>query len=237
MARLRYLLKNASLINLVLIVTLLYLVKAVVLPFFSNGVTYTPPVTKKEAAGAPVKVKPAEVKVPSPFDYIVIGEQNLFHPERKIPVPKVEAQPLPKPEFVLYGTLETEEFSLAYMEDKKAPRTTQGRGKRVTTLKLGDSLSGFVLKDVDVDKVVMVRGDESMTVHLVDRGKVRETSATAAPTASGASGAAHPPAAKSPVASPPAAHAATSYQEHQPEIKPVGRPVRPPRRTLFGARP
>lgn len=237
MARLRYLLKNANLLNLALVMTLAYLVKSIVLPYFSDGVTYTPPVVKKEAAAAPAK--PAEPKGPSPFDYVIIGEQNLFHPERKIPLPKVEAPPLPKPDFVLYGTMETAEFSLAYMEDKKAPRTTQGRGKRVTTLKLGDSLSGFVLKDVDVDKVVMLRGDETMVVHLNERGKVRETNGAV----TGAPGTAQqapqrPPVTPAPsaVAAPPGV-AAPLPQGNTAPTTPLVQPVRPPRRGLFGTRP
>ncbi|MBA4373789.1 MAG: hypothetical protein C0402_13130 [Thermodesulfovibrio sp.] len=234
MARLRYLLKNISLLNLVLVIALAYLLKTVVLPFFGGGASYTPPEVKKRAVAELAKGKVADAKSPSPFDYVVIGDQNLFHPERKIPVPKVEAPPLPKPDFVLYGTMETEEFSVAYMEDKKAPKTTQGRGKRVTTLRQGDSLSGFILKDVDVDKVVMLRGEETMVVHLADRGKVREGSGSAAATP-GAS--VHPPS-KTPSAFPPSAHpTVTPQSEHHPETKPATQPVRPPRRGLFGARP
>jgi len=231
MARLRYLLKNASLLNLALVITLAYLVKFILLPFLSDGVTYTPPPVKKEAAVAAAKGKPAEVKVPSPFDYVIIGDQNLFHPERKIPVPKVEAPPLPKPDFVLYGTMETEEFSVAYMEDKKAPKTTQGRGKRVTTLKLGDSLSGFVLKEVDVDKVVMLRGDETMVVYLTERGKVREGSGAAA------TGTPNHPPQKSPVTPPPHAVTTPQPQENPVVTRPAVQPVRPTRRGLFSGKP
>lgn len=233
MARLRYLLRNANLLNVVLVITLAYLVKSVVLPFFSDGATYTPPAVKKEAAAATEKGKPAETKGPSPFDYVIIGEQNLFHPERKIPVPKIEAAPLPKPEFVLYGTMETEEFSLAYMEDKKAPRTTQGRGKRVATLRLGDSLSGFVLKSVEVDRVVMQRGDETMVVNLTDRGKVREATGTAA----AAAGTPHQTPNRPPLAVAPPVVNASRQQENPPPTKPVGQAVRPPRRGLFGSKP
>ena len=237
MARLRQLLKNASLLNLALVIALAYLVKSIVLPFLSGGVTYTPPVIKKEAAAAaPAKGKPAEAKVPSPFDYVIIGDQNLFHPERKIPVPKVEVPPLPKPDFVLYGTMQTEEFSVAYMEDKKAPRTTQGRGKRVTTMRLGDSLSGFILKDVDVDKVVMVRGDETMVVRLTDQGKVRE----AAGAAGGATATAPQSQPRSPVTAAPPAMASPPAQERPVETRtPVPSPAgsRRPRRGLFGGGP
>ncbi|MGE5840430.1 MAG: hypothetical protein ACM34H_10880, partial [Deltaproteobacteria bacterium] len=110
----------------------------------------------------------------------IISEQNLFHPERRIPPEKKEAPPLPKPEFVLYGTLVTEETQLAFMEDKKAPYSTPGRGPRQTPLKLGQPLSGFVLKEIGTDKVMMARGEETIVVHLSEatRPKTREGALT-----------------------------------------------------------
>lgn len=113
----------------------------------------------------------------SPADYMVVAEQNPFHPERKIPVAKKAEQPLPKPEFVLYGTLITDDLSIAYMEDLKAPISTPGRGKRQSPLRIGQSLSGFTLKEIEPEKVVMVRGEERMMVHLNDPNtqKKRET--------------------------------------------------------------
>ncbi|MBM4146317.1 MAG: hypothetical protein FJ240_08605 [Nitrospira sp.] len=113
---------------------------------------------------------------PSSSDYIVVSENNLFHPERKIPPEKKEEVPLPKPEFILFGTLITSETSLAYIEDLKVPRNTAGRGKRQTTLKKGDMMSGFILKEVQADKIVMVRGEEKMVVpvHNPNRSKISE---------------------------------------------------------------
>lgn len=113
----------------------------------------------------------------SPADYMVVAEQNPFHPERKIPVAEKAEQPLPKPEFVLYGTLITDDLSIAYMEDLKAPISTPGRGNRQSPLRIGQSLSGFTLKEIEPEKVVMVRGEERMTLHLNDPNtqKKRET--------------------------------------------------------------
>lgn len=245
MTRLRYLLKNLNLLNLTLALVLAYLVKSFVYPFFVQGPAYTPPPVKKQAETAAVapggkapETRPAEAKGPSPADFVVIADQNPFHPERKIPVPKVEAPPLPKPEFVLYGTLETPDLSIAYMEDKKAPKTTQGRGKRIITLKAGDSLSGFVLKQIQTDRVVMTRGEETVVVHLSDRGKVREGSATPP-----AGAAAHPPgqrtpAASQPVVSQPQPQPAPPQEQHmegQTQPVPATPFSRPVRRGAFGA--
>ncbi|MEW6003375.1 MAG: hypothetical protein AB1638_12130, partial [Nitrospirota bacterium] len=129
---------------------------------------------KKTESGT--EEKSAESSVPSLTDFMMIAEDNLFHPERKIPVEKPVAPPLPKPEFVLYGTLITDDTNLAYLEDLKAPYSTPGRGKRQTALRKGDSMSGFILKDIEADKIVMVRGEEKIEVYLNDtqRPKTRK---------------------------------------------------------------
>ena len=109
---------------------------------------------------------------------MIISEENPFHPERKIPVEKKAEQPLPKPEFVLYGTLITDDLKMAYLEDLKAPRSTSGRGKRQVALKQGDSLSGFRVKEIEAGKVVMVRGDDRIIVPIIDPAHTREGQAT-----------------------------------------------------------
>lgn len=235
MAQPRYVLKNVNLLNIILFIILVYVVKTIALPFFNYQDTGILPAAKKQVAtAADAKAKPAESKGPSPLDYVVIADQNPFHPERTIPVPKVvgpPAPPLPKPEFVLFGTMVTADLSLAYMEDKKAPKTTQGRGKRVTALKLGESLSGFVLKEVDADKVVMLRGDESIVVYLADRGKSREG-------AVGPSGAAVMQAPQPPVANPPLAPTRAVQRGGDQGSGPAVTPPtnnRPTRRGLIGA--
>jgi hypothetical protein len=79
----------------------------------------------------------------------------------------------------------SDDLSLAYLEDLKAPRNTPGRGKRQVALKKGDSLSGFVLKEIETDKITMVRGEEKLIVAMNDpqKAKAREVAAatTAAP--------------------------------------------------------
>jgi len=74
------------------------------------------------------------------------------------------------------------DLSLAYLEDLKAPRNTPGRGKRQVALKKGDSLSGFVLKEIETDKITMVRGEEKLIVAMNDpqKAKAREVAAAVA---------------------------------------------------------
>jgi len=143
-----------------------------------EDINITPPeVVKKPADQETGEVSVAkENQNPFPTDYSVIAEQNLFHPDRKIPVETAAEAPLPTPDFVLYGTLLTEDMKVAYMEDKKSPQNTPGRPNRQSVLHQGESLSGFVVKEIDKDSVTMVRGDETVVVNLEDpEGKERNS--------------------------------------------------------------
>ena len=180
MGRTRHLLSHINLINILMTGVLIFMVNFMLLPFFSNSIRYSlPAAVKHEKTGPLAEKKLDPSKTPSPLEYTVIAEQNLFHPERKIPVDIEEAQPLPKPEFVLYGTLISEDTNAAYMEDKKSPLSSPGRGKRQTTLKLGESMSGFTLKELSDDRVIMARGEERLTVYLIDPQKPKERVVTA----------------------------------------------------------
>jgi len=56
---------------------------------------------------------------------------------------------------------------------RKSPHSTPGRGKRQLVLKKGDSVGGFILKEIQANQILLVRGDESMRVYLDDGKKVR----------------------------------------------------------------
>jgi hypothetical protein len=186
MIKIRYLFKNITLLNVLLMAAMAFMTTYSILPLMHINLKNALPAQKKvlvdkEAAGT-------EHPVPSPSDYLIISEENLFHPERRIPPEKKdEPPPLPKPDIVLYGTLITDTISVAYLEDLKAPRTTPGRGNRQIALKKGDTLSGFILKEIDVDKIVMMRGEERMEVSVNDaqRPKTRTATVTAGKTSPG----------------------------------------------------
>ncbi len=189
MQKVRRILGNLNVINILLAAVLLLFLSYGVLPMLGGNVRISVPAAKKQPAAAPAAAKPEESKTPSPADYVVIAEQNLFHPERKIPVDKKDAAaPLPKPEFVLYGTLLTDDLHIAYMEDRKAPQNSPSRGKKQIPVKLGEPLSGFTLKEIDADKVVMARGEEKIVVYLNDATMPKERG-TAAPAAAPAAAA------------------------------------------------
>ena len=166
MQRFSRLLKNINVLNIILLVAAILLADYVVLPLLNVNVKYIPAIPKKISSAK--EEKTAQSLTSNPTDYTIIADQNLFHPERKIPPEKKEEAALPKPEFVLYGTMITDNTSFAYLEDKKSPRSTPGRGKRQTALKQGETMSGYTLKEVDHDKVTMVKGEETLTLKVID---------------------------------------------------------------------
>jgi hypothetical protein len=168
----RYILNNLNLLNIILIFCAILIALVALSPYFYPQVRYNPPVAKLPAVEEDKQPETVAVS-PSLSDYMNIAEQNLFHPDRKIPLEKKEAQQIPKPELILFGTLISEGMSVAYVEDKKNPKTSPGRGKRQNVMKKGDVVGGFVLKEIEADRIMLSRGDESMVVHLSQGDKPR----------------------------------------------------------------
>jgi type II secretory pathway component PulC len=173
------LLKSANLLNLGLLAIAAAGIACTVYPLTSISVNVTPPQLAEPPAGETVAAAPGE-HAPAYTDYALIAEKNLFHPSRTL---AAGGPAMPRPEVILYGTLITDQVSIAYLEDKKSPRTTPGRGKRQIALKKGESLSGYVLTAVEKDRIELVKGGDKIVVYLSDQGKVRsdETTRSAAP--------------------------------------------------------
>jgi hypothetical protein len=178
----RYIYRNLNPLNIILVACAALLALGAFTPYFYRQVKYSVPTAKLP----PVEQeKPPESAAPSPSmsDYMVIAELNLFHPDRKIPPEKKEAQQLPKPELILYGTLIADGMSIAYVEDKKNPKTSPGRGKRQTVMKKGDMVGGFVLREIENDRITLARGDETMVVYISqgDKPRMSDVPGAAAP--------------------------------------------------------
>jgi type II secretory pathway component PulC len=164
----KFMLGNVSMLNMILFVTAVFFLLYLLLPQYRLNVFDLSPVSRKHPPQEKAEVKAG---IPSISDFTIISDQNLFHPERKIPVEKKAEEkslPMPEPEYVLHGTLVSDSLSIAYLEDAKEPRNTIGRGKRQITLRKGEALSGFTLKEIYTDKIVMVRGNEELTVSMQD---------------------------------------------------------------------
>ncbi|HOE19122.1 MAG TPA: type II secretion system protein N [Syntrophorhabdaceae bacterium] len=169
--------REVNLLNVIIFAAIIALAAFAVAPLFNARVKFTLPAAKTKIA-AKQETPAANTQTPSPSDYAAIAENNLFHPERRTPK---EEKPLPKPELVLYGTIVGDGASIAYIEDKKSPKTTPGRGKRQTSVKKGDVIGGFVLKEIETDRIVLTRGEETMVIYLADAGKQRDGSTTSSP--------------------------------------------------------
>lgn len=222
MTRTRWLIGNLTLLNVLLAVLLLCTVLYAVWPFFGPAVDAAPAAVT-EPAPAPAEAASA-APVRSPMDFATVSEQNLFHPERRLPQNGKDKE-LPRPDVVLYGTLITGETSIAYVEDRKSPQSSPGRGKRQVALKKGGQLSGYVLQEVYAERIVLVKGDDRMIVGLSDDRSKRKAAATAAPAAPAVA-----PSAQAPAAAPPAVSTAPGGPLKAPVYLPRPQPrVRPPR--------
>jgi hypothetical protein len=116
-----------------------------------------------------------------PVDYALISDHNLFHPERKMPLEKQPETVIPKPDLFLYGTLISNDESFAFIENKKSPYSTAGRGKRQVTVKKGDNVSGYILSGIEANRIVLVKGEDTVVVMLNDKEKRRAGEASALP--------------------------------------------------------
>jgi hypothetical protein len=227
MGKVKYFFKNVTLLNTLLLGAIIFMVTYTLLPFLNMNIQYTLPAQKKAVGGE--EANQAEFTPPSPADYMNIAEDNLFHPERRIPPEKKVEQELPKPDFVLYGTMVSDDLNVAYLEDLKAPRTTPGRGKRQTAVKKGDVFGGFTLIQVAADSIVMVRGEETFMVHVIDKRKTKMRESARTEDKKGQAQPAQPPQKGTPTA---------STSQKAPVAKkllptPPEPPVRPPPRSGF----
>ncbi|MEN6463732.1 MAG: hypothetical protein ABFD62_00985 [Syntrophaceae bacterium] len=178
MKTVRYLIRNANVLNMVLFAVAVALIAGITLPLARMRYAYSPPRIKPKA---PVEEAPSEFtggRLPS--DYAIIGENNLFHPDRVIPVDR--KADVPRPEIVLYGTM-IDSVHMAFIEDKKNPVTTPGRGNRQRVVRQGEVVSGYTVTGIMKDRIVLARGDDRITVMLSppDKRKAGDTSSPPAP--------------------------------------------------------
>jgi hypothetical protein len=222
----RYILRSVSVMNLILLAAILLCLNYALLPLFGKDAGVSVTARKAETQKMSEQKTAAEGPAIS-TDYMVIADRNLFHPDRTIPVEKKDEKPLPKPEFVLFGTLIENDRKIAFMDDTKATEySTAGRGKRQHVLSIGNNLSGYVLSEIYEDRVVMARGEDKITVRIDDRQFKRsgqaETTVSPAPAAGPRAPAAsrarpRPAQPAQPVQQPAAPAQAQPYRQFQPQ--------------------
>jgi hypothetical protein len=180
---LNYLLKNVMLINILFLSGAITLAVCLI-GLYSSKVMIPaiilPKLTAAQEESAAVDTRGTLTsRTPSLSDFMTVAENNLFHPERRVPPDKKE-ETAPKPELILFGTLIDGKEDLAFIEDKRSPKTTPGRGKRQVTVKKGDVLNGFAVTAIETDRIRLVRGEEMLVFHLMDTEK-RKGEASSAP--------------------------------------------------------
>ena len=91
--------------------------------------------------------------------YLVIVEKDLFRPSRTDPKTDSGTQISHPSELLkLFGTIIMNNEKIAILED---PST-----KKSKPYHINDSLSGFVITDIQKDKIVVLRGDEKIEIKL-----------------------------------------------------------------------
>jgi hypothetical protein len=165
-------LNNINLLNLMLSGACLFLFFTLDYPLLNKKIEVSVP-KSKEAPSLIQEVIAANDSI-AYSDFISVAERNLFHPERKVPQAIKDAQAaLPKPDLILYGTLITDNLSIAYIEDRKAPYSTPGRTNRQTQLKKGDSIGGYILREIEPNRIILTKGEEKLVVMLDNKEKRR----------------------------------------------------------------
>jgi type II secretory pathway component PulC len=170
----QYLIRSINVLNLILFAAVAMVFFYVLEPLLQASTAVKIPVAKETPV---VSSKDGERHQVMVNNDAVIGDKNLFHPDRIIPPEKKTAVALVRPDIVLHGTMITDQIKLAYVEDKKAPSTSSGRGTRQITLKEGDLIGGYKLKQITDKMVLLTNGEEQMTLYL-DELKDRKTETT-----------------------------------------------------------
>ncbi|MBM4313538.1 MAG: hypothetical protein FJ122_06405 [Deltaproteobacteria bacterium] len=218
----RYLLNSLNVLNLLLTAAVIGFFIFFLNPLLGTPIPVDVPAPSEMLPGIPVRAD-APTK-PATTDYAPIGEKNLFHPDRMIPEEKKTSSPASttRPELVLHGTMMTSEIKIAYLEDKKAVQKTPRRSAPYLVVKEGDAVSGYTLKQITENMIVLASGEEQMTLYL-DELKVRKgeitgpTRASApSPVATATPQASPRPAAPQPPARPSTAPPAPSAPPMQP---------------------
>lgn len=172
-------LKSASVLNLAMAFMAAVLAFFLLQSYFGGMDAINLPGVKTVAPARDFKSLQGEL--PSYPDYADMSEKNIFHPERKIL--KGDEAVQQRPEILLYGTLVTDEIRLAYLEDKHTPLSTPGRGKRQMVVKQGGTVSGYFVKEVNNNNIVLVRGADRIIVSVYDERKRRGAEGAGAPAA------------------------------------------------------
>jgi hypothetical protein len=161
--------RHVNILNLLIIAAAIGFYLYFLNPLLTTPVTLELPSPKEMLLETESRI--TQTKKASIADDTLIGEQNLFHPDRVMPLEKMEkvekkaTVSAPRPELVLHGTMILNGLKMAYVEDKKAAATS-GRAAQQLVVKEGDSIGGFILKQITESMIVLANGEEQMILYL-----------------------------------------------------------------------
>lgn len=167
-----YILRNLNILNGLLLAAVILLIIFIAIPFLSRDIWVSIPKVTRTTVGQGMQTVPAAN--PSLADFAAISDQNLFNPARKIPAAGAGGKIFTRPEIVLYGTLITGNMKIAFIEDKKAPKVTPGRGRRQIAARKGDNINGYILTQIEPDRILLVKGNDRITVKLEEGEKRKQ---------------------------------------------------------------
>ncbi|MBI4826872.1 MAG: hypothetical protein HY807_10720 [Nitrospirae bacterium] len=168
--------RNYFLINLALLVLISFLgIKAYNAVKFSVDLPSETGPAEVRQESVPIAPK---IGFPGESVFQVISDRNIFSPARAMPVAKTEngpGQAVSKEVPKLFGTLIIGSSKSAMLKDPETKNT-----KRYF---INDTIGDFVVKDIQEDKVVLLRGDETIELKLrEDKGLTKTTTPTPTPT-------------------------------------------------------
>jgi hypothetical protein len=213
-------LKNINVLNLLLLATAIFLFLKFNDSLIDKKINFT--IFNPKEVLMETEEKAAVESVAKYLDYSVITEKNLFHPARKLAAEVKQEQQMARPEIILYGTLITDEKRIAYIEDKKSPYSSPGRGKRQVTVNEGDMIAGYKLVRVSAESILLVRGEDKITVTLSSESKERKSGDASSRTAASA---AMPNSTSGQMPQTSQSQATRSAQPYSPPLPPI--PARP----------
>lgn len=180
------LLKNINVLNIALAVLAGVSFFIWVYPLLHTNIRIEIPKGLEDVAGSDEEASNVSKPSPMAVDYAIVTDKNLFHPERRYASSNIakEDQPIERPDILYFGSVITSEKKIAYIEDKKNPYSTPGRGKRQTHLAEGAIIGGYTLKEVNPENIVLVRGDDKFVINLRDEKDRKPGETTVKPAAS-----------------------------------------------------
>jgi hypothetical protein len=129
-----------------------------------------PPKTESKSEPSAPAAVPSKDKDPAVREtFAVIGEKNIFNPDRKeFSVTQVagQAKPMVRPQVILYGITIVGDYEAASVVN---PGRTLRKGEReMMTLKVGDKVGDYKLAKVSPDRITLEAEGDSYEVLLFD---------------------------------------------------------------------